>query len=158
MAYTYTYPPNAVLETGKPARAVDIRAIRDIGPAIAEGAAGAPKNLGKSMDIDIGNLTGTTAIVDLQDAAKVLLTGCAIGASTGGAAAARFGYRLSSDNGATWDAEVVLARASLLGSGGGAEIVACAAGARIIDMTGANAIRLSGSGTLSGALIWVEGA
>ncbi|WP_225029423.1 hypothetical protein [Xinfangfangia pollutisoli] len=43
MAYTYTYPPNAVLETGKPARAVDIRAIRDIGPAIAEGAAGAPR-------------------------------------------------------------------------------------------------------------------
>lgn len=42
MSYTYTYVPNGNLETGKPARAVDIRAIRDMGPAIAMGAEGAP--------------------------------------------------------------------------------------------------------------------
>lgn len=43
MAYTYTYVPNGNLESGKPARATDIRSIRDMAPAIAEGADGAPR-------------------------------------------------------------------------------------------------------------------
>lgn len=40
---TWTTIPNTVLETGKPIRAVDGRALRDNPIAIAEGATGAPK-------------------------------------------------------------------------------------------------------------------
>lgn len=125
--------------------------------ALAQGADGAPKNLGKSMDIDIGNLTGVTAIVDLDDAAKVLLVATAQhDTAISITPVPSIGYQLSSSNGSTWGPVVVIASGKYLASGSDTNS-GVAAGARIIDMTGMNAIRLSGTGTLSGSLIWVEG-
>lgn len=49
-SFTYSYPDDSLLAAGKPARAVDIRAIRDIGPAIAEGADGAPRVTDTALD------------------------------------------------------------------------------------------------------------
>lgn len=128
--------------------------LRDNPEAIAEGAPGAPKNLGKSMDIDIGNMTGTTAIVDLDDAAKVMLVVRAEVIS--GSPTANAGYQLSADNGSTWGSAVIVAT-GYPGSTGAGTLTATAAGAVIIDMTGYNAIRLSNV-NCTGALIWVEGA
>lgn len=49
-SFTYSYPDDSLLAAGKPARAVDIRSIRDIGPAIAEGADGAPRVTDAALD------------------------------------------------------------------------------------------------------------
>ena len=128
---------------------------RDNVIAQSEGSPGAPKNLGRSMDIDAGNLDGTAAITNLDNCAKLLLSATAVAISN--SPTATIGYQLSADNGATWGTSVTLAT-SYPGSTGGGTLKACAAASAIVDMTGFNAIRLSGSGTLSGAAIWVEGA
>lgn len=125
--------------------------------ALAEGADGAPKVQGKALNISIGNLIGTTAIIDLDDCAKLLLTATANQTGTGSSISSSIGYQLSSDNGASWGSTVVLATSDVLGGGGGGTITACAAGSNVVDMTGFNAIRLAGVGTLSGSAIWVEG-
>ena len=67
------------------------------------------------------------------------------------------GYQVSSDNGSTWGSVVIIASGKYLAAAADTNS-GVASGARIIDMTGMNAIRLSGTGTLSGSLIWVEGA
>lgn len=135
--------------------------LRDNVLAITEGAEGAPKNSGKSMSIAIGNLTGSTAIVDLDDAAKVLLiaTGQMFGNTDN--ASISIGYQRSSDNGGSWGATVQISTAT-----GRAEDAVSLSGSRIVDMVGFNAIRLLPSGTgggsgvsrsVSGSLIYVEG-
>lgn len=146
---------DAVLGHKKPVTLQMLRALRDNVTAQAEGDAGAPKNLGKSMDIDIGNLSGAGAIVDLDDVAKLLLVATAVATSAGPTAS--IGYQLSGNNGASWTGTTVLAT-SYPGSTGAGTLTACAAGSRIIDMTGYNAIRLAGTGTMTGSLVCVEGA
>lgn len=75
-SFTYSYPDDSLLAAGKPARAVDIRSIRDIGPAIAEGADGAPRVMlaalprleaGTTVRLELGaaSLTGTTSYASL---------------------------------------------------------------------------------------------
>ena len=144
-------------ETG--AFSEDIKALASNPVAIAEGAVGAPKVVGKAVNIDAGNLAGTGAIIDLDDAAKVLLVAVAVHTvATGNVPHPTIGYQLSANNGGTWGAAVVLADVDAGYTAGGSDATATAVGTSIIDMTGSNAIRLSGTGTLSGSLIWVEGA
>lgn len=104
MAYDYTYVPNGNLETGKPARATDIRSIRDMGPAIAEAADGAPRveplALGVSP-LSRVTLSGTayTTITGLDRVRQlgiiVYLASTASGAST-------FEISYSTDGGINW--------------------------------------------------------
>lgn len=61
---TWTTIPNSVLETGKPIRAVDGRALRDNPIAIAEGASGAPVVLQGWHPYDLANIgDGATGLV-----------------------------------------------------------------------------------------------
>lgn len=152
---TYITISDAETDPDAPLTAELAKKWRDNPIAIAEGASGAPKNLGRSMDIDAGNLAGTAAITNLDNCAKLLLSATAVAISA--SPLATIGYQLSADNGATWGTSVTLAT-SYPGSTGAGTLTACAAASAIVDMTGFNAIRLSGSGTLSGAAIWVEGA
>lgn len=153
----WTAIPDSVLDPDAPLTSDLAYAWRDNVIAQSEGAVGAPKNLGRSMDIDAGNLTGTGAITGLGDCAKLLLSATAVASGTGSSISSSIGYQLSADGGSTWGTAVVIATSEVLGGGGGSHITACAAGTHIINMTGFDSVRLSGSGTLSGAAIWVEG-
>ena len=124
--------------------------------AIALGKPGAPKVEGKALDIDIGNLSGTTAIVGLGDCAKLLLVAQAQTSSQEASTTATIGYQRTSNGGSSWGSGAEIARATTIGSEN-ATAGAQASGAVIVDMVGYDGIRLSGTGTLSGAAIWVEG-
>lgn len=106
MAYTYTYVPNGNLESGKPARATDMRAIRDMAPAIAEGADGAPRvqweAMGASPLLGVGSVGGAdpiafTSIGDCRVFRLEIYTGAPSGNHT-------LQISTSTDNGANWSA------------------------------------------------------
>lgn len=156
MADWTTIDPNTLLP-GEPWTSAKALAAFENVDAQAEGAPGAPKNLGRSMDIDAGNLSGSTPLIDLGDCAKLLLSATAVDSvGVGVNPSPSIGYQLSSNNGSTWGSTVTIASANYIGSGGSGSS-GIAAGTVIVNMTGFNAIRLAGSGTLSGAAIWVEG-
>ena len=124
--------------------------------AIAQGKPGAPKIQGKALDIDIGNLSGTTAIVGLEDCAKLLLVAqAAISSAAGITLTSTIAYQLTSDGGSSWGSGGNIATSKIALSGD--EVTALASGAVIVDMIGYDGIRLSGTGSLSGSAIWVEG-
>ena len=152
----WTDPPWAQLVAGKPWTDEKAAAAFENVLALAEGANGAPKVLGKALDIDIGNLSGTTAIVGLEDCAKLLLMAQAQTSGQEGSTTAAVSYQLTSNGGSSWNSSVQLASSTTVGSPNGV-VGAQAGGAVIIDMVGYDGIRLSGSGSLSGAAIWVEG-
>ena len=57
----YVNIPNSVFEAGKPARALDMRNLRDNLPAMAAGDAGAPRVLGKALGgIYLGRVSSAT--------------------------------------------------------------------------------------------------
>jgi len=152
----WTDPPWAQLVAGKPWTDEKAAAAFENVLALAEGANGAPKVLGKALDIDIGNLSGTTAIVGLGDCAKLLLVAQAQTSSQEASTTATIGYQRTSNGGSSWGSGAEIARATTIGSEN-ATAGAQASGAVIVDMVGYDGIRLSGTGTLSGAAIWVEG-
>jgi len=124
--------------------------------AIAQGKPGAPKIQGKALDIDIGNLSGTTAIVGLEDCAKLLLVAQASSGNSTGSVSASIGFQVTADGGASWVGTVTLSSHTVVGSEND-PMSASVAGAAIVDMVGYDGIRISGTGTLSGCAIWVEG-
>jgi hypothetical protein len=158
----WTDPPWAQLVAGKPWTDEKAAAAFENVLALAEGANGAPKVLGKALDIDIGNLSGTTAIVGLGDCAKLLLVAKAEAtASSAAFVTATIGYQRTANGGSSWDAGGTIATSKILVSSD-FDVTALASGAVIVDMVGYDGIRLTGSGgtygpTLSGAAIWVEG-
>lgn len=145
------------LEPEKPIRSEQGMAFYANPIAMAMGKPDAPKITGRALDIGAGNLSGTTAITGLDNCASLLLSATAVNTSTGSDVSASIGYQLSTNGGTSWGSAVVIAASDILGGGGGETITACASGATIVNMVGSNAIRLSGSGTLSGAAIWVKG-
>jgi len=123
--------------------------------AIAEGAPGAPKVLGKALDIDIGNLSGTDAVVGLEEVSKLLLMAQANSSIGSGSRTATVGYQRRNLAG-SWSSTSQLASHTVVGTDN-TPMSASVAGAAIVDMVGYDGIRLAGAGTLSGAVIWVEG-
>lgn len=93
----WTSIPNTVLETGKPIRAVDGRALRDNPIAIAEGAPGAPKI--KTRTFVSGAAAQTQTFTGLGDYSGIqfMLYGDNVGAAT-----YTLQFQFSSDGGATW--------------------------------------------------------
>ena len=136
----YVNIPNSVFGAGKAARALDMRNLRDNLPAMAAGDAGAPKIQGKALDIGIGNLSGNTAIVGLDDVASLLLVASV--RETGDIFHYAV-YQLTSDSGSSWGSQVNLSSF-----------------ATIVAMVGYNGIRLYNAianSTASGCAIWVKG-
>jgi len=126
--------------------------------AIALGKPGAPQVAGKALDIDIGNLSGTDAVVGLEAVSKLLLMARALdSAGPVGTASASIRYQRTSNGGSSWESAITIASASTVINTDSGSVTACAAGAVIVDMVGYDGIRLSGTGTLRGAAIWVEG-
>ena len=120
--------------------------------AAFQGKPGAPKLQGKALDIGIGNLSGTTAIVGLDDVASLLLV--VTNSVSGSSPSLQVGYELTTNGGSSWDANVVLATAT------GTSQTVSATGSKIIDMTGYNGIRAwtnSPTTNLQGSAIWVKG-
>lgn len=106
----WTNIPNGNIETGKPIRAIDGRALRDNPIAIAEGAAGAPRIVALAMAG--GRSLPTIGAADLSYAA---ITGLAAAREIGGfmqtmysGGSSSFAISLSSNNGSSWGGDQTL--------------------------------------------------
>ena len=151
----WTTLPNSSLETGKPIRAVDGRALRDNPIAIAEGSTGAPKIQPEALDLFYGEGYGSTngaillTVIDLDNVTAVLCDGAA-SASSGPEATwtARLGYQVSATNGASWGGVAYFSTA--VSSDNTSVTVK---NSTVVNMTSYNAIRLylSSSGTSFGS-------
>lgn len=143
----WTTIPNSSLETGKPIRAVDGRALRDNPIAISEGATGAPKIQPEALDLFYGSGSGTgyiLTVTDLDNVLAVLLTVRGSTSTTGGAAAVYVYYQLSSDNGTSWGSSIAILKSPSSSS------AQTASGATVVDITSYNAVRLYVSGASTG--------
>lgn len=156
----WTTIPNSSLETGKPIRAVDGRALRDNPIAIAQGSTGAPKIQPEALDLFYGEGTASTSgailltVIDLDNVTAVL---CSAKATAYPASSeswtTKVGYQVSSTNGASWGSTVYFL------SVGSSYSPATNFGSIVVNMTSYNAIRLylysggtGGSGTGTGSI------
>lgn len=100
---TWTSIPNAAVAAGGRPRGSVVTALRDNPIALAEGASGAPRIVGKALDLWLATLTltGTTAVgvSDLDDYAAIRIELSEVGTPSGGAS---IQARFSDDNGSTW--------------------------------------------------------
>jgi len=109
-------------------------------------------NLPSSPNLNIGNLSGSTAIVGLEDVAKLLLVAKGAGSgSSGTTISASIGYQRTTNGGSSWGSIVYIATSTIVSNG--VSVTALAAGAEIVDMVGYNGIRLSGAGATGAAII-----
>jgi hypothetical protein len=98
----YVNIPNSVFEAGKPARALDMRNLRDNLSAVAAGDVGAPRVLGKALGgIRLGEFNQTngdiySGFTGLDGHGLILFFG-----GSNGTARARF----TADNGVTWGSD-----------------------------------------------------
>jgi hypothetical protein len=147
-------PEETTFDVEKPIRSE--QGIMLAGNVIAafQGKPGAPKLQGKALDIGIGNLSGTTAIVGLDDVASLLLVASANKSeNTSTFITVECRYKLTTDGGSSWGSSQLLATGSFAGVSG-SSLYPRVTGATIVNMTGYNGIRLEGG---SGCAIWVKG-
>lgn len=117
----WTTIPNSSIETGKPIRAIDGRALRDNPIAIAEGAVGAPRIQPPSMaqplvsaaTLTAFNSTNWLAFTGLGEVKDIRVDFRITGPASGGAAS-DFDVAFSNDAGSTWGSTQTLIPAATL--------------------------------------------
>ena len=101
---TWTAIADADLDPGEPWTSLKALALRDNFAAMAAGDTGAPKIIGKALDLWLATLTlnGTTAVgvSDLDGYAAIRIELSEAGTPSGGVASIQ--ARFSDDNGSTW--------------------------------------------------------
>lgn len=125
--------PNSVFEAGKPARALDMRNLRDNLLALAAGDVGAPRVVSHALNLEAFTLdvgTGATAVGGFDGTSKLAIGFGAVGDSVNNSSCS-ITIAASNDGGATWSAATTIAQAFV---SSGSTVRACAAGTGLLDL------------------------
>lgn len=122
---TWTSIPNAAVAAGGRPRGSVVTALRDNPIALAEGASGAPRIVGKALDLWLATLAlnSTTAVgvSDLDGYAALRIDFVESGTPSGGTASIQ--ARFSDDNGSTWGSWQAITGALAANSGYAGSII-----------------------------------